>query len=492
MAVPETSGSQPSLLDPGAILPGRAPAEFVGSAAVLVDTPVPHLDRTFDYGIPPALAGDVRAGIRVRVRFAGKDRDGLVLAVGPTTAQTTAPLRRVVSPLPVLTPDVLAVAREIAAHYAGTLGDVLRLAIPPRHARTEKSVRAERPESAPAAEPESARPVEPVHPRPAGDPEDLLGHAGAELRSARLARADAAWSTYGGGGALIRRLVAGDAPRAAWCAVPWPRSVPPATQADRADQADRDTPTGPAWAESVAAAAAATVTGGRSALLLVPTATEVDQLAAALSDWELDHVTLTAEAGPAARYRSFLLALTGRVRIVLGTRSAAFAPLADLGLVVCWDDGHDAYSDPRAPYPHARTILTRRAEHSGAAALFGGYARSVEAQELVHSGWARELAAPRAVLRAGTARIVAPDEFDLQREGRPAGPAFPAPPGRWPAAPSSTGPCSCRCRAPATSRSSPARTAGNRRAVRAAPARSPSTGATRPVLPVLLVLPVLV
>ena len=48
------------------------------------------------------------------------------------------PLRRVVSPEPVLTPDVAALTGAVAERYAGTRSDVLRLAVPPRHATTEK------------------------------------------------------------------------------------------------------------------------------------------------------------------------------------------------------------------------------------------------------------------------------------------------------------------------------------------------------------------
>ena len=55
------------------------------------------------------------------------------------------PLRRVVSGEPVLTPDVLALARAVADRWAGTLPDVLRLAIPPRRAAAEKRVSAGRP-----------------------------------------------------------------------------------------------------------------------------------------------------------------------------------------------------------------------------------------------------------------------------------------------------------------------------------------------------------
>ena len=61
---------------------------------------------------------------------------------------------------------------------------------------------------------------------------------------------------------------------------------------------------------------------------------------------------LTADLGLAQRYRSFLALSRGAVRIVVGTRAAAFAPVHDLGLVALWDDGDDLYADQHAPYPH--------------------------------------------------------------------------------------------------------------------------------------------
>lgn len=413
MATPEAprpGPSQPSLLDPGATLgPGEGQTpEFAAGAAVLVDTGLPHLDRTFDYGVPPRMAPDVRPGTRVRVRFAGQERDGFVLAVGAPTTHTLQPLRRVVSPLVVLTPEILALAESVASHYAGTLSDVLRLAVPPRHARTEKAVLTGAsqpngdPDRGPSGEGERASSGEP-------DDEDLVTAAHSAARDALLARAAAAWESYSGGGAFIRRLSEGDAPRAAWVALPDPAGA--ATS----------------WTQSLAAAAAATLGSGRSALLLAPTAHDVAQLTTTLDRWELDHVTLTAEAGPADRYRAFLAALTGRVRLVVGTRSAAFAPVSNLGLVACWDDGHDAYAEPRAPYPHARQVLALRAQAAGAAALFGGYARSVETQELVRTGWARDLSAPRQTVRRATPRVVAPDDYDLQREGAAGRARFPRP-----------------------------------------------------------------
>ena len=110
-------------------------------ARVLVDVGLPHLDRTFDYSIPDKLAVAASPGVRVRVRFAGRLVDGFILEVVDHTSHEgrLSPLASVVSPEVVLTPDVLAACRAVADRYASTLSDVVRFAVPPRHARAEGS-----------------------------------------------------------------------------------------------------------------------------------------------------------------------------------------------------------------------------------------------------------------------------------------------------------------------------------------------------------------
>jgi primosomal protein N' (replication factor Y) len=108
-------------------------------ARVVVDVGLAHLDRPFDYLVPAGLSDAAGPGTRVRVRFAGRLVDGFVAerAEASEHAGRLAFLQRVVSAEPVLAPETLELAREVAAHYAGTVPDVLRLAVPPRHARTE-------------------------------------------------------------------------------------------------------------------------------------------------------------------------------------------------------------------------------------------------------------------------------------------------------------------------------------------------------------------
>ena len=376
---------QPTLLEGVAGVRTVSGAEAAGVeqpvARVAVDMSLPHLDRPFDYRVPPELDAAAQPGTRVSVRFAGKDRSGFVLERGATTDHhgTLTPIRRVVSDLPVLTPEVRALCRAVADRYAGTFMDVARLAVPPRHATTEKSVR----ES--AAEPRT-------------------GTTAAYLPAG-------AWADYVGGAAYVRRLAAGESPRAVWSALPQHRGGEPDHLA------------------AIAEAAAATLASGRGVLVVAPSAHDVEVLHAALTEAlpEEPVVTLQADHGPARRYRAFLRVLTGRARVVVGTRAAAFAPVPRLGLAVCWDDGDDLLAEPRAPYPHAREVLTLRVAAENAALLLGGWSRSVEAGLLVASGWAHSVQADRATVRQRTPQVAAPADIDLASEGPAAAARIPTP-----------------------------------------------------------------
>ena len=84
------------------------------------------------------------------------------------------------------------------------------------------------------------------------------------------------------------------------------------------------------------------------------------------------YAALSADAGPQRRYTSFLRVLTGRVPIALGTRAAAFAPVASPSLLIVWDDGDESLAEPHAPGWHAREVLALRSQLTGASLLAGG------------------------------------------------------------------------------------------------------------------------
>ncbi|MBW8766871.1 MAG: primosome assembly protein PriA, partial [Geodermatophilales bacterium] len=125
-------------------------------ARVVVDVPLAHLDRPFDYAVPDKFADAVAPGCRVRVRFSGQLLDGFVLSLADASefSGKLLPLSHVPSAEPVLTPQVARLAREVADRYAGTLSDVLRLALPPRRGAAEK-----RPSPTPDSLPEPPDPA---------------------------------------------------------------------------------------------------------------------------------------------------------------------------------------------------------------------------------------------------------------------------------------------------------------------------------------------
>jgi primosomal protein N' (replication factor Y) len=367
--------AQPSLLagfDLSSPLPGIPNmAEELPVARVVIDSPVPHLDRPFDYLVPAELDEAAQPGVRVKVRFGGQELAGLLAErlEHSDPGIKLQPLRTVVSPEVVLSAPVLAVARAVAERYAGGVWDVLRSAVPARMARveTEKDAVGE----SPAEEPSPHGPVEP---------------------SAALL------SEYHGGADYAQALRTGGAPRAVLSAVP-----------NRPGD----------WPALLLEAAELTLASGRGVLIVVPDARDLTRLCATLDEriGEHGYARLSAEDGATPRYRNFLRVARGNARLVVGTRNTAFAPVKDLGLAIIWDDADNSHAEPRAPYHHAREVLLLRCGIEDAGLLLAAPGRSAEAQRLIRSGWAAELVAERKLLRAHAPRVIAAsDEFEADRD----------------------------------------------------------------------------
>ena len=254
-----------------------------------------HLDRPFDYLVDAEQ--DLRAvpGARLRVRFAGRLVDAFLLARLERSEHDgkLAWIERVVSAEPVLTPQIAELCRAVADRYAGTMSDVIRLAVPPRHARTE----------------DEQRP--PPNETPLIDPAPGLEH----------------WTHYRGGqpsGAAVRDgpgTSGGVANRAR-------RGLGRA--AGRADRSHRRR-----WSR-----------GDRGR----PRPARPRPAGTSLRRPGDRCVTLAAGLGPTARYRRWLAALRGRRRWC-SARATHLRARARPGLIIVWDDGDPSLDEPAHPIP---------------------------------------------------------------------------------------------------------------------------------------------
>jgi primosomal protein N' (replication factor Y) len=349
-------------------------------ARVLIDSPLPQLDHLFDYAIPDDLAPIAQPGVRVRVplRSANRVADGYLIelidphqlaadggadaaldGIGPDTGYSgkLSPLETIVSAVPVLTEPVWQLARRLADRAAGNASDIVRLAVPPRAVRVEKAWLAAR-----AA---------------AGVP----APAAAAVAPAAAALAEPGFAEYPPetlGTIVAERL------RVCIAAVPSLVRLP-------GRELPEDGSTVGTWAVTMAELAVSALRQGKSSILVTPDFRDQDQLQAALAVLAPDDEVVRVDARQANpdRYRGFLSLLEGRPRIIVGNRSAVYAPAHALGLIVIWDDGDPLYGEQLSPYVHARDAALIRREAADCALVFIGHSRSVEVERLIEIGWLR-------------------------------------------------------------------------------------------------------
>jgi primosomal protein N' (replication factor Y) len=323
-------------------------------ARVWVDSPLPQLDRLFDYRVPEALANDIGIGVRVRVpwRSAGRFVDAYVVDLVDSIEFTgvLSEVEAIVSVVPVLAPEIAQLARKAADRAAGSAIDIVRVAVPGRQARVEKAWLAAAGAERPALSPVKAAAID--------------GYVAGRIEDA---------------------MTTGS--RLAIDAVPLGAEVSAGIWVGQ-------------WAITLAAAASVAIAAGRSAILAVPDYRDQEQLAAALAAVLPSEriVHLDARQSNPDRYRAFLRCLGDDALVIIGNRSVIYAPARTLGLIGVWDDGDPLHSEPLAPYVHTRDAALLRQEQQGCALLFVGHSRSTEVERLVEVGWLESVSPTPSVL----------------------------------------------------------------------------------------------
>lgn len=318
-------------------------------ARVLIDSPLPQLDRLFDYRVPEHLAADAVPGCRVKVplRSAGRIADGfLVERVDSVDYQgALSEIEAVVSPVPVLSEEIYTLARRVADRSGGGASDVLRIAIPKRQVRVEKSWSA------------APRPTE-------------VAFESADVPDYDTAMIDAAI-------VQTERIAMEAIPRVVEVNGSWVGH----------------------WAATMASVASRALQAG-SVILVVPDYRDQEQLEKALAALLPPEriLRLDARQSNADRYRAHLACLDPVARVIVGNRSAVYAPAVSPALIMMWDDGDPLLSEPLTPYVHSRDAALIRQEQQNCALIFLSHARTPEVERLVQLGWCTELSPVRRYL----------------------------------------------------------------------------------------------
>jgi primosomal protein N' (replication factor Y) len=283
-------------------------------ARVVIDSPLPQLDRLFDYEIPSLLEGEVAVGIRVRVQF-GRSKtlhEAFVVEITESSDYegTLSVVVEVVSPAKVLDPNVYALVRAVADRQAATASDVLRLAIPDRSVAVEKKWLAN------------------------GQTVNAIVMKGRGTRTTSI--------------------------------------VAPVTTA-----------VGPQWVNEVVSLAEQTRAAGQSVIIVVPDFRDQAALLSGFSNEQFQVVNLSTNTTKSKRYENFLQCISDDASIVVGSRSAIFAPVHNLGLIIVWDDGDPSHNEPTSPYSHTREVALIRQNLEDCNIKFLGHTRSTEIERLV-------------------------------------------------------------------------------------------------------------
>jgi len=302
-----------------------------------VAIPVP-LRRTFAYDVPEALRSLVHSGAVVSVPFGRRKLSGFIVDVygrhsdawnrlSHKFPEDLKPIHAVLEAELALPEEIVGLCRWVADYYQAPLGEVFRAALP---AGLGKKTPGELPE----AEPGSASEI-----RLSPDQEQAV----AAIATAQTEARPAAFLLYG--------------------------------------------VTGSGKTEVYLRAAEHAVTSGGKVLILVPEIALSPQMIHRVqarfgSRVALWHSSLT----PTRRREVWSRARRGDIDVVVGARSAVFAPLPDLKLIVVDEEHESAYKQNESPRYHARDVALVRARFANAVTLLGSATPSLESMSNAERG----------------------------------------------------------------------------------------------------------
>ncbi len=389
----------------------QAPNAYVDLA---LDLPV---ERLFTYAVPEALRERVAIGRRVHVLFRGRKAVGFIAAAHASTdLDKVLALRDIPDEPALLTADLLELAGFIARYYGASLGETLAAMVPRgvrgRGEQAGRLVLRLSPEAAALPAPLlAAGPRERVRRRLAAHPEGLP--AGAGLRGASVSRGPVMALLKLGRILSSREAASTDELEVAATTPPTAEdAVPPTLNAAQeaalaeihaALDARRFAPflllgvTGSGKTEVYLRAIVRTLAQGRQAVVLVPEIALTPQTVRRFRARFERVAVLHSGQTEAERARTWRRIHAGLVDVVIGPRSAVFAPLPRLGLLVVDEEHEGTFKQQNAPRYHARDAGLVRAKALGATVLLGSATPALESWKNAQDGRYRLLRLPARV-----------------------------------------------------------------------------------------------
>jgi primosomal protein N' (replication factor Y) len=354
---------------------------------VSVAVPIPPR-RLFTYRVRPGSGPTIDRGARVRVPFGRRHVVGTVVECPVPPPEPGIEVRDIAGPAegePRLDDDLLDLTRFVADYYLCSWGEAIETALPaqPGPARTRRLVRR----------------------LPGADPETLPARAVARRRVLKSLPADGALVPAGRLGDAGRRVIPALVELGLVEVVeqPWRRPArgPEAERAPELKLTPEQTEvvgrltaaatrrayapfllygaTGSGKTEVYLRAAEAVLADGRDVLYLVPeiglTPLLVERIA---RRFEGSLAVLHSALGRRERYESWRRVARGEARFVLGTRSAVFAPIGNLGLIVVDEEQDGSYKQDETPRYNGRDLAVLRAREASAVVVLGSATPSLE------------------------------------------------------------------------------------------------------------------
>jgi primosomal protein N' (replication factor Y) len=405
----------------------------------LVDLALPvPLAHAFTYAVPEALA--IVPGARVVAPFGGRRLVGV--ALGVREGEPPPKVKSVESVLShgSLPEELLGFVRDVAAYYMAPIGEALKMALPPLDKETSRALAEpslfDEARGVGARRVRVIRPTSAAHPEESklkGQPKAILAHVRAtgEAPLARLAE------TWKNARPAVKRLAElglvaveeRDAPDDPFFAETQARDRPPELTPHQAAAARAIEEalgsgartfllhgvTGSGKTEVYLRAIAAARAAKKGAIVLVPEIALTPQLVARYRARFGDDVAVLHSAlTPKERHVMWRRLRDGELDVAIGARSALFAPVARLGLIVV-DEEHDgSFKQEENVRYHARDMAILRAHRAGGVCVLGSATPSLESEHLARTSKAVKLRLPD---RARAQAMPKVEIVDLRRIG---------------------------------------------------------------------------